>query len=170
MVVFTVPAKGVGRKDYTSTVERSTQPYVTPSLRQTRFTGVGTFVLPVLIFPMAWASLMSMPQEDGTWGWAASSIVMHTLEMSASVKSSDLITVAWLKYNSIADYMAGIPAERYAHIFSYGKARVQLATGIPTEQGKYYAIRFSAWPEGATQEITVNITGIATELTRPWMD
>jgi len=81
MRTFPVPTTGVGRLDYTKSVERATQPFITPSLRQSRFVGHGgPWVLPTDPWPFGvWIVPWSMPQEDGTYDWTASSIVRNLL-------------------------------------------------------------------------------------------
>lgn len=169
---FTVEARGVGRKDYSEMVEHATQPFITPSLRQGRFSFSGaTFILPVLLpFPRARSVASAMPQEDGTFGWFASSIVVHFQEVHVSLRTHSLVTVGLVNYDSIADYFAGIIAERSPQIFSYGKADLNFIKGMPTQKGKIYAVLFGGWPDTATMEITITFTGIMTELTTPWME
>lgn len=167
---FVVEAKGIGRRDYTGGVQHSTSPFITPSLRQADFAVIATFVVPVTIFPVAWASALTMPQEDGTWGWLASSINLHFSEVDVSIRSNHLVTCALVRYNSIADYLTGNIAEWSPEIFGYGHATLKFQKGIPTQDGSLYALRFGAWPETATAEVTIGATGIVSDITLPWMD
>lgn len=166
---FVVPAKGIGRMDYSSAIERATQPFVTPALRQDRFAGAGSWILPVFPFPFAWASLLPMPQEDGTWDWPASTIPVHFFELNVSIKTNHLVTLGLLRYASIDDYIAGIIAERSPQIFSYNNAELTFLKGIPTQPGSLYAALAGGWPDTATFWMSLMATGIATELTPPWM-
>lgn len=167
---FAVTARGVGRKDYTKTIERSTQPFITPSLRQTEISAYASFTLAVLPFPSIWVWLMPLPQEDGTWYWLASSIVVHFFELHVSLRTNHLVTIGLARYASIADYLAGHITERGPQIFSYSKADLSLSKGIPTQEGSLYALLATGWPDTPTMEITVMATGIVTELTAPWME
>lgn len=167
---FVVEARGIGHRDYTGGVQHSTAPFITPSLRQTSLVILATFEVPVNIFPSAWATAVAMPQEDGSFGWLASSISLHISEVDVSIRSNHLVTCAWIRYNSIADYLAGIIAEWSPEIFGYGHATLIFQKGLPTQEGFLYALRFGAWTETATVEITLGGTGILSDLTLPWMD
>jgi len=167
---FDVTAKGIGRKDYSRAIERSIQPFLTPTLRQTTFTATATWTVAVTIFPVAYASAVSMPQEDGSWDWLASSIPVHFFEVYVSIMTNHLVTVSLVRYNSVADYLAGIIAEWSPEIFGYGNANLTFHKGIPTQEGSLYAIRFGGWPTAATVEVTMGGSGIVTDLTLPWMD
>lgn len=164
---FIVTPKGVGRKDYSKTTERSTQPFITPTLRQDRIEMHADFTLAVFPFPSAWQFLIPLPQEDGTWWYEASSIVTHIFEIHVSLRTNHLVTLGLLRYASIDDYPL-IP-ERAPQIFSYGKANLTYSKGIPTQKGSLYSILASGWPDTPTQDITIMATGIVTELTAPWM-
>lgn len=167
---FPVKARGIGRRDYTESIQYSTAPFTTPSLMQQGFVALGTFVVPVSIFPVAWASAFPLPQEDGSFGFLASSINAHFSEVDVSIRSNHLVTCALVRYNSIADYLAGNIAEWSPEIFGYGHATLKFQKGIPTQEGSLYAIRFGGWPETATVEITIGASGIVSDLTLPWME
>lgn len=168
---FTVEAKGIGRRDYSRLVELSVQPFITPSLRQDSIETHGIFALPVIPFPLAWFFVAGMPQEDGTWGWAASSIQLHFFEFHASIKTNHLVGIGFVRFANLEDAEAGIIAERSPFIFSYGKADLIFSKGIPTREGSLYAAFANAWPDvpAGWFEFTLVSTGIYTNLTPPWM-
>lgn len=167
---FTVAARGIGRADYSKAIERSVQPFITPTLRQNWMHFSGTFILDTFPFPSIWIILLTMPQEDGSWGWLASSIHMHFFEIGMSIRTNHLVTVGLLRWASIADFFAGIVAQRSPQIFSYGKANITFSKGIPTQEGSLYSIMATGWPDTPTFEVTVTATGMATDLTAPWME
>lgn len=172
---FAMTSRGVGRKDYSKAVEYSTQPYITPSLRQDRDIALGTFIEDTLPFPNAWMFPLTLPQEDGTWDWLASSISTHFFEVFTSIKTNHLVVVGLLRYASIDDFFLDIVAERSPILYSYNKAELTFLKGIPTEVGSLYCLLAGAWPytdgipDSPTFELTVGYTGIATDLTAPWM-
>lgn len=174
-VTFVAPVKGVGRKDYSKAIEYSTQPYITPSLRQDRDIAIGTVTNPTLPFPTAWMFPLLMPQEDGTWDWLASSITTHFFEVFTSIMTNHLVVVGLIRYASIDDFFLDIIAERSPILYSYNKAEVNFLKGIPTKVGSLYCLLAGAWPytdgipDAPDYELTVGYTGIATDLTAPWM-
>lgn len=165
---FVVEAVGVGRVDYSQAVERGTQPFVTPSMHQMKIVLIGTFALPPVPWPGAWLLPFAMPQEDGTWGWTASSLIMHFFEVCASIRTNHLVTVGLLRFNSKADYDIYNIAERSPQVFGYGKAELTFLRGIPTQKGSVYAFLFGFW-SGDPGEITIGYNGLCTDLTIPWM-
>lgn len=168
---FTIPAKGVGRKDYSDAIERSVQPYITRALRQDSFEVYGVWLMPVIPFPLAWDFYLVMPQEDGTWDYLASSITLHFFELHASIKTNHLIGIGLKRYASIDDALAGIVAERSPFIFSYNKADLTFLKGIPTREGSVYAAYANAWPDpaGGDFDFTLTATGVWANLTPPYM-
>lgn len=167
--IFTAEARGVGRKDYSRAIERSTQPFITPTLRQDRLAAFGDFLVPATAFPWGWSALITQPQDDGTWDWIASSIICHYFEIAVSIEQNSLCFIFFENFASLADYYAGIREMYTPQVFGYGKAKIRLSVGFPTHQGGLYQFVFGAWPEVASYRITVSVTGIASELTSPWM-
>lgn len=168
---FPVEAKGMGRRDYTKAVERSTQPFITPSLRQIRFAGQGTWTLPAGAWPGGWWYVAwAMPQDDGTWGWTASSVVQNLFEIYVSTRSNHLVLIGLQRFASWNDYVIYNVADWYPQLFGYGKVGLTFQAGIPTIEGSVYATIFGCWTDAASYEITVGIYGISTELSLPWME
>jgi hypothetical protein len=148
---FTVQARGIGRADFSKTIERSVQPFITPTLRQDRFTITDAIVtVPFLAFPNCPEFPLTLPQEDGSWGWLASSIRNHFFELGVFIMTNHLVTVGLLRYASIEDYQAGNVAQRSPQIFGYGKAELTFLKGIPTQEGSLYSILAGGWPDTAT--------------------
>ncbi len=167
---FAVEARGVGRSDYSQAVEYATQPYITPTLRQARFSLINaTFLDVTLPYPFGYKVPILMPQEDGSFGWLASAVVLHWVEIGMFIKTNHLVALGLRRYANIADYLAGVVAQRSPHIFKYGNASISFSKGIPTQVGSIYAIWTGAWPDTATYQITLTATGILTDLTPPWM-
>jgi len=169
---FAITARGVGRKDYSKTTERSIQPFPTPTLRQDRFNITGTVILPVIPFP--WVYLFGpipLPQEDGTWEYTASTISAHFFNLSASIKTNHLICLGLVRFASLDDFGWGIIAEQSPTIFSYNRVVLTFSVGIPTQEGSVYAVYANAWPDwaGGPFEFALTSVGIYSDLTPPWM-
>jgi len=167
---FAVKERGVGRKDYSGAIEYATQPFVTPSMRQTRITISDVWTLPVTAFPGAWSLAVPMPQEDGSWDWYASSLVVNFFEFHVSIDTNNLVIIGLNRYASIDDYMTGIVAQAAPRIFSYGQADLIFSKGIPTQAGSLYGILVAGWTDTAVVEIMISATGIVTNITAPWME
>ena len=103
-MIFAVEAKGVGRRDNTSVIQRSVSHFITPSLRQAVYTGAYNWFLPVYAWPWAWQVALGMPQEDGSWNYEVSSISLHMSEMWVATDRKTLVTVGLLRYDSLAHY------------------------------------------------------------------
>lgn len=172
MTTFIVQPRGIGRLDYSKAVERSTQPFVTPTLRQSRFVGHGgPWILTPLPWPFgAWIVAWGMPQEDGTYAWTASSIVRNFFEVNVSVKSNHLVMTRLERFASYYDYLIYNVAQVFPQVFGYGKAKLDFLAGLPTQEGSLYAQVFACWTDTPTYEITIEIYGLNTELTLPWME
>lgn len=168
---FTVATRGVGRKDYSRAVEHSVQPFITPTLRQDRFSLTGPlFTVPFQPFPLVWEVPLTMPQEDGSWGWLASSIHLHFFELGVFIMTNHLVAIGLLRYASIEDFLIGNVAQTSPQIFGYDKANLTFLKGLPTQEGSLYAIMFGGWPDTTTFEVGLTATGIGTDLTPPWME
>jgi len=112
-----------------------------------------------------------MPQEDGSWAMEASSIVAHFYEIGISLTTNHLCVIGLIRCASEADFDA-VPiviADRYPQMFGYGNAKVRYSMGIPSQEGSVYAILFSGWNESATVNTVIELTGLLSDLTPPWM-
>jgi len=172
--LFTAPVKGIGRKDYTAKVERSTATLYNPSLKQEIFIMEYLGPLSTLPYPNLYLMVIAMPQEDGTWGWEASTITMHFMEMSITIGSNNLTLIGLLRFASLADYDAFIrgelpPAENFPQMYGYGNAKLNYTLGIPTQPGSVYAIVWGFWSASAVEQVSMVSNGLITNLTREWM-
>ncbi len=167
---FEVTARGTGRLDYSSAVEKSVTPFFTPTLRQIQFFGQAWFTLPVLPMLDEWVVGWDTLQEDGTFALEASSIVMHFSKIYASIRTNHLIHLRFQRYANEADYDAGIVAEVYPEAYGYGAAELNFHRALPTKEGSVYATRFGAWPlDKVEYNLSIGVVGISAELTKPWM-
>jgi len=167
--LFTVRAKGIGRRDYTTRVERSTTTLYSPSLKQEVFIMRYAGVLATVPFPSVYLFVIPMPQEDGTWGYEASSIMMHFMEMSLTIRSNSLTLIGLLRFASLDDYYAFIIAENFPQIYGYTRAKLSYTKGIPTQPGSVYVILGGFWSSSVAEGISMVSNGLITDLTREWM-
>lgn len=166
---YSVNTEGIGRKDYTLRVERSTASLYTPSLRQNVFIMRYEGVVPTLPYPSLYLFVIPMPQEDGTWNWEASSVTMHFMEMSFAIGSNSLVLTGLIRFASLADYFAFIIAENFPQQYAYTHTEFGYTLGIPTQPGSVYTVISGFWSPYAAEQITMVTTGLITDLTRPWM-
>lgn len=178
---FTVPVKGIGRKDYTAKVERSTATLYNPSLKQEVFIMRYAGVLYTVPFPSIYLFAIPLPQEDGTWGYEASSIVMHFMEMSFTIRSSSLTQVGLLRFASLDDfydfYFSGeiyanvglYNGELYPQMYGYTSTKLSYTKGIPTQPGSMYVVVGGFWSSSMAEEVSMVCNGLITNLTREWM-
>jgi len=167
--IFDVEAQGIGRRDYSLRVERSTAALAMPSLRQQLFIMLYYGTLPTLPYPSVYLFVIPMPQEDGAWGYEASSIVMHFTEMSFTIGSNSLVLIGLLRFASLADYYAWIIAENFPQMYSYCHTEIEYTLGIPTQPGSVYAIACGFWSPNPTEGVSFVTNGLITDLTREWM-
>lgn len=167
---FAVPAKGIGRKDYSTNVEHSTAALVTPSLRQQLFVAVYVGVLPCLAFPEQYQFPLPMPQEDGSWDLEASSIMVHFTNMSLSLRSNNLVFIGLVRYASVEDMYVGIIAQRFPVAFNYTNVELSFTKGIVSEPSSVYVAAAGFWSAELEEEISLIVNGITTDLTKPWME
>jgi hypothetical protein len=166
---FIVPASGIGRKDYTVTVERSTAALYSPSLKQEVFIMEYWGALATLPFPSIYLFAIPMPQEDGTWGWEASSITMHFMEMSFTIGSNNLTLIGLLRFASLDDYYAFIIAENFPQMYGYSNTKINYTLGIPTQPGSVYIVIGGFWSTSVAEQVSMVTNGLITDLTREWM-
>lgn len=166
---FDVAVGGIGRRDYTLGVERSTSALYTPPYRQEVFIMRYDGVVWTLPYPSVYLFVVPMPQEDGTWGYEASSITMHFAEMSFNIATNELTLTGMLRFASLADYYLFIIAENFVQMYGYGHTEIGYTLGIPSRPGSVYAIIGGFWSASPTMQITMVANGLITDLTREWM-
>jgi len=166
---FPVESQGIGRVDYTLSVERSTEALSDTHLRQGMWGATWGLALPTLVFPHIYEAAQPMPQEDGTWDYLASSVTMHFMELSIGLETNVLVFVQIFRYASLEDYYHYIIAQRFPGVYGYGQASIEYKSGIPTQPGSLYSEVFGFWSPNPTEYITANASGIFTDLTPPFM-
>lgn len=167
---FVIPQKGVGQQDYTVVVERSTATLATPSLRQEIMLLTFDDSYPPPPFPAQYQVFVPMPQEDGTWGWEASSIRVHFIDLSIAGRKNALCCVGMMAYESLAALTGGLPPIAwYPRVYDYGRAVLKYSKGIASQTGRVYAVHFAVWSDAVTEPFSLEGFGIITELSLAWM-
>jgi len=166
---YTVKPEGIGRVDFTKTIERSTSNTPTSTLRQAMcWTSLSLF-LPVGPYPWYYIAIWPLPQEDGTWAHEAGSIYETYYDMSVSVLKNALVGASLIRFASLADYYIVNVAEYFPRLFGYGKVDINFRNGISTVEGSVYGILFGFWTDAVWDRVNIDIHGVVWNLTPPWM-
>jgi len=148
MTTFTVPAKGIGRKDYSRNVDFAVQ----PTLRghQGRQNWYAEWTLPTVPFGYIYVAYLRFFDAEGNLVYPAPDIPYHLYRMVVTTERNALILVALYRFASWADMMVFNYDKWYGDLFGYGEAELRFTNGIKTEEGKLYAVAFSEYSEEAT--------------------
>ncbi len=160
-----VPGKGVGLRDYSQQIERGVPGFISTALAQDYYAITGaTFIVPTPAFAAGYQFALEFPQEDGSIDFVASSITLHIHIITASLRTNDLLLCELRKYTE-----AGALVERFGSRWNYGKAELRFTAGMPCAEGFVWYIFFGAWPQTPTYEISVDLFGMVSNLTLPWI-
>lgn len=166
---FTTEAKGVGRRDYTNAVERSTAAVGTPTLKQTSYVAYWWGTRPVLPLGYWYVFYWALPQEDGSFYWEASTVAVHYAEINVSARKNVLLQTGLLRWASVQDYIDHNIAQIFPRVFGYGDIQMHFTKGIATQPGSMYGLGVGIYSEAAEEEFSWIINGIVSNLTPPWM-
>lgn len=166
---FEVLPAGIGRVDYSLAVERSTSNIWTAPLRQENYVSGSDAVVPPLPWPWAYIGVMPMPQEDGSFDYPASTITVHFVELHLCVESNILLSIFIMRYNSLADYFIYNIAEYTPRIYGYNEVNIHYNLGYATRPGCVYGAGYMLYSPHPTEHLLGRVSGIMTDLTRPWM-
>jgi len=167
---FEVHARGIGRQDHSALVQASTATMAIPALRQRVWASTSIFAIWTVPYPWGYSFVIPTPQDDGTFGWEAPSIIkIHYYVISITANSNHLTRVGLVRYASLAEYYAGIIAEIFPQVCAYGTAEIRYSKGITSKPGSLYAMFGSIYSNNAWEWIRVNAHGVLSELTPPWM-
>lgn len=138
---MTVTTTGVGRKDWSQSVEYSVEQQIR-SLQERFFYSVRYTGLAGITYPNVYESPLAF-LVNGTLQNVAPTVkpwVFYLVEVSSDRNA--LVVVALNRYGSYADYLSGTIAERFGTAFGYGIATLIFTKGIPTTPGSVYAIQY----------------------------
>lgn len=148
METFSVPAKGIGRRDYSRSVDFAVQ----PTLRghQGRLNWYAEWILPTPDFDDSYAAYLQFFDAEGNSVVLAPDIPYHLHKIAVTTERKALIKVGLYRFASWADFLIFNYDKWYGDIFGYGKAELRFTNGIKTEEGKVYAVIFAEYSEEAT--------------------
>lgn len=156
-MTFPVTPEGVGKKDYSMTIERSVEPVVLS--HQVGYTEYGHFTaIPYIPFPWVWTFALTFVQADGSVDIYAYHSAIIT-GISCKLKRNTLTISALYEYATLADFMAGVPLNRYGTTYGYGHAVVNFGRGVKTTRGRIYAILGTDWG-GGDFDLDINAYGV----------
>lgn len=141
---FLVPAKGVGRRDYTSGVEYATQ--ATYHGFQHRVSWFDTFLeVPTIPYPEFYSANIYFFDEYLDIVDVAPRFPYHFFEILATTERHALLGVGFYRFASLADFDIWNVEKWYGTLFGYGQVLLNFSHGIKTEQGKVYAVSFAEY-------------------------
>jgi len=132
---------GVGRKDYSEDIQYSVEQQIR-SLQQRFFYSVKYINLTGLVYPNVYEAPLSFLVDSILQNTAPKKPYLFYL-VEVSSERNALVVVAFNRYASYADYLAGIVAEHLGTVFGYGVAKLSLTKGLPTLEGSVYTVQFA---------------------------
>jgi len=163
---YEVLAKGVGRRDHSKMVEYAVQTASTPALAQGEYIARARYTLPTLAFGWVYCAQLPLPSTAGAdvYSYIASSISVSFFNFVASTNRHCLM-YTWLDEMDV-DF---VPTESYFGGYGYSDVRCRVTKGIPTRENHRYLICFGVYSEYPTFTITLEMYGVAADLTRDWI-
>jgi len=163
--IYPVLAKGVGRKDHSKMVEYAVRTASTPALAQGEYIARARYTLPTVAFGVVYCAQLPVPSTAGdVYSYVASSISVSFFNFVASTNRHCLMYAELLEAD--IDF---VPTESYLGSYGYSDVRCRVTAGIPTRENYRYLICFGVYSEYPTFTITLELYGVAAELTRDWI-
>ncbi len=156
ILTYAVVSQGVGKRDYSLTVEKSTEPVISHRHRRASYSGtwagIPTNVYPgwYLNWPMQWIN------EYGIGVDVAPRLPYHIYEIEVATPLSCLVYLSFWRFDSLADWDIFNPDAWYGDIYGYRKARFLWSRGLTIIEGKVYAIGFGVYSELPLFDLTVD--------------
>lgn len=139
---MTITPTGVGRKDWTQQVEVSVEQQLR-SLQQRFFYSVHYTGLAGVVFPNVYESPLSFLVNGVLQNTAPTTRPWMFYLCEVSTDKNCLCVIAFNRYNSYSDYLAGNVAEHLGTAYGYGSAKLIFTKGIPTTPGSVYTIQYA---------------------------
>jgi hypothetical protein len=159
-----ITATGVGKPDYREGVEFSGEP---GSVRgsQARYASSAYYAgLATPPFGTMWLHGLLLPQPDGTWSYVAPSTPHHIHRVSHTTDRVALALCGYYQFASYNDFLAAIIENTLGITYGYGYAELSFTKGIPTIEGKVYAVGFAEYSALATFNAHVNAHALFEEV------
>lgn len=143
----TIPATGVGRKDYSQKIEYSVEREIR-SLQERFFYSYRFDGLSELTFPDVYESPLQFLVNGALQYTAPSTKPWMFYLVNVTTDRNALCVVTLNRYASYTDYLAGTIAENLGTAFGYGEAKLELTKGIVTEAGSVYSVQYGDFCAG----------------------
>lgn len=161
--LFTVPSLGIGRRDYSKSIEFATQ--ATTRGHQARVNTIGDYVgVPVTPFPGFGASFITFFDENDALVTEAPGIPYHIYEVIVTSGRNALVICGLYRFNSVDEAYAWNVEKWYGDIYGYGQASLTFTNGIKTQKGKVYVVGLMEYSEEALCELHLLIHMLTEEV------
>lgn len=156
--VTTVVADGIGRKDYSQSVEYSVEKEIR-SLQERFFFSYNYVGLPALAFPDVYESRLQF-LIDGVLQYNAPSKkpwMFYLVE--ATTNTNSLVVITLNRYATLQAFNDGNITEHLGTTFGFVDAKLEFTKGIPTVAGSIYSIQIGEF-SGFDFDLDVVIHGL----------
>lgn len=153
-----VSPTGVGRKDYSQSVEFSVETALR-SLQERFFYSYSYTSLPLLVFPSVYETRLQFLIDGALQYEAPSQKPWMFYLVEATTKTNNLCVVTFNRYATLADFNSGTITEHLGTAFGYLQAKLEFTKGIPTKVGSLYSVQLGVF-SGVDFDIDVVVHGI----------
>jgi len=162
-IYFTVPQVGVGRKDYSETVEFASEASFKGHQRRDCWV-VDYSGVPTIPFPFSYAVLLQFWDAAHVVVVPAPDIPYHIYKVTITTGRAALTMTGLYRFASLADAYIWNVERWYGDTYGYGKAELVYTNGIKTEQGKVYCVSFAEYSEMPTFDFRMTVNGLHEEV------
>lgn len=160
---FAVPEVGVGRRDYSETVEFASE----ASFRGHQLRLCWTFEfpgVPTVPFPGFYAIGLLFWDAAHVPVIPAPDIPYYIYKVTITTGRAALAIAGFYRFASLADANIWNVEKWYGDSYGYGKAELVYTNGIKTLEGKVYCVAFAEYSEEPTFDFRMNIDGLNEEI------
>ena len=134
---FTVAPRGVGRADYSSSLEFISQPAV--RAKQARMSWIGAYTLYTPPFGVIYTVPLPFYTPEGVVQYSAPDAPYHFHSVGVTTARDALCIVLFARFLTYSDIMIWNVEKYYGFVYGYQHAHLLVTSGIKTEEGYYYA-------------------------------
>lgn len=156
---FTVPGKGIGRRDFSNALEFASQASSRGHQRRMVWTLEG-YDIPTLAFPDAFGTVIPFFDEAGALVILAPAIPYHIYKVTNSSGRAALVLAGLYRFASLADAYIWNVERWYGDNYGYGKTELIYTNGIKTEEGKIYIVTYAEYSEKPTYDLRMSIDAL----------
>jgi len=153
---FTVPSEGVGRKDYSQSIELAVEPGIRS--HQERSIWISELIdEPTVTFPTLVQTDLGFSDLAGNiLDYVPDDVKYLLYDIVATGDYHTLITAALHKYTRDGAYI-----ETVGSVYGYGRAELRLTNGHLCEPGVTYWVDIVQWSEKATFNVYSKVHGVS---------